>query len=151
MSAPTLLPMLQQMGDAWAALGSPYTSHALVAREGRAWIAQALPKDIKRGTPKECFRNALTLVMRDPNLRYVEGYALRRGIGIPIHHAWAVDKAGRVIDNTWTDPEECEYVGMVFSAEALQNLEYYGTALDAAVIDDYQQQQDNQREEAYES
>lgn len=76
---------------------------------GKVHIAQPLPPQYKRGRMKECFRNAALLATRSRLLCYAEGIAFRY---IPIHHAWCVDKAGRVIDPTWDNPMQAEYMGV---------------------------------------
>jgi hypothetical protein len=78
---------------------------------GQFWTPAPLPKRVKPMRPKECFFNALKLVMRRrKTLRYVEGVALSM---IATHHAWAVDAAGTVIDPTWETPGSA-YFGVVF-------------------------------------
>lgn len=51
----------------------------------------------KRGTPKECYRNAANLVIGS-NLTYIEGYV--QLLNVPIAHAWCINPKGRVIDPT---------------------------------------------------
>ncbi len=55
---------------------------------------------------RECYANAQKLVLDADytvgwkhKLHYVEGYVVRTGLGIPIHHGWAV-LDGKVIDMT---------------------------------------------------
>jgi hypothetical protein len=51
---------------------------------------------------KACYSNAAQLALDHPDkYTYVEGYVLA-GI-IPVHHAWVVDRHGRVIDLTLRD------------------------------------------------
>ena len=53
---------------------------------------------------KACYGNAAQLALDKPDkYTYVEGYVLA-GI-IPVHHAWVVDRRGRVIDLTLRDRE----------------------------------------------
>jgi hypothetical protein len=79
---------------------APRSPMALLLAHGRTWPGQPLPSGIRLGKAKACFQNAHELCMtRD--LVYCEGFAAS-GLGIPIHHAWAVDPAtGGVIDPTW--------------------------------------------------
>ena len=78
---------------------------------------------------KECFRNATLLAVR-AGYRYAEGYAIRPDLGIPMHHGWCVDDAGRVIDPTWRDPERCFYLGVEADAHKVAaivtRIGYYG-------------------------
>ena len=69
-----------------------------------------------------CFRNAFMLAVRH-NLTYVEGFATHL---IPVHHAWAVDTLGTVIDPTWDEMtkykaewEAREYIGVPFALSYL--------------------------------
>ena len=75
------------------------TSCQFVLDYGWFYTPSPLPKKVKPGTPNECYRNALELVLHDPSLIYVEGYASGAG-GLPIRHAWVTDGHGRAIDNT---------------------------------------------------
>jgi hypothetical protein len=89
---------------------------SLVLRNGQFYRPQPLPAEYKRGKIKECFYNAYKLSW-NKNLTYVEGFA--NGALVPVQHAWCVDAAGNVIDNTWPD---CGTV-------------YYGVALDKQFVD----------------
>lgn len=51
------------------------TIEELLLTHGRAWTAAPLPPEIQWGPIKQCFRNALTLARRRPDLTYAEGYA----------------------------------------------------------------------------
>lgn len=86
---------------------------------GRPWQAQALPGQVSRGRPRQCYENAGTLAMSRPDLTYVEGYACPPGIP-PVHHAWCVDADGCVVDNTFTDPEDAKYYGVPISRAKLE-------------------------------
>jgi predicted ABC-type ATPase len=96
-------------------------SEDLVRAEGAWFVPQPLPKDVKYGKQKECFKNAFQLASNSPDkYTYVEGYASPAGVPIPIHHAWVVDKDGKVIDNTWRKPGEA-YIGVAFSNKYMLN------------------------------
>ena len=90
---------------------SPY---ALLLDHGVEGCGIALPAEYLPGLPNNCFSNTLHLCIADPSLTYVEGYA---GAIIPIHHAWALDAEGRVIDTTWDDPEGRSYLGIPFQTD----------------------------------
>ncbi|OGC89255.1 MAG: hypothetical protein A2W25_04305 [candidate division Zixibacteria bacterium RBG_16_53_22] len=121
--------MRERMGkpDGWV-YGCP---EEFVLKNGRQWTPAPLPPDIPRMTVKECFRNAAMLALEHPELTYVEGYALSI---ISTHHAWCVDKEGRVVDPTWPEVGT-EYYGVPFDKawlfRELHKMEYYG------LIDDY--------------
>jgi hypothetical protein len=105
---------LQKMSQAWRSLkASPgaWLTAEFLLHKGVDCQAQALPKRYSRMIPKQCFRNAAQLVQRRKGLQYCEGYFLRPDIGIPIHHAWAIDQENRVIDPTLDDPEAGEFIG----------------------------------------
>jgi hypothetical protein len=85
------------------------------------------------GAFKECFMNSAKLAMEDSSLAYCEGYA--DGV-IPVHHAWCVDKAGRVVDPTWESGQH--YFGIKFQLDyVLQVTE--DTGYWASVLDNYHQ------------
>lgn len=90
-----------------------HTSIEYVKSKGKEFLGQPLPKNIQRGTPKQCFANATHLVVAKEGWNYAEGFAMRDGL-LPVLHAWAVDDKGGVVDNTFEDPEHCAYVGIVY-------------------------------------
>jgi hypothetical protein len=77
------------------------------------------PGKIERGKMKECFRNAFLLADMK-NLIYVEGFATFSGIGLPVLHAWCVNKKGVVIDPTWDHGDE--YWGVPFSMRYIRKI-----------------------------
>lgn len=110
--------VIQAQADAWAALGHPYfgaletiiLKHGVDGRPAR--------HGFKRRAQKECFKNAAELAFQ-AGLRYVEGYAMRPDLGIPIAHAWNLDEDGGVIDVTWRKAEDAQYLGIIFSIQTL--------------------------------
>ena len=78
-----------------------------------------------KGPMKLCFMNAYNLAIEDDRLTYVEGFALNI---IPIHHAWNIDREGRLVENTWKTPG-VEYFGVPFKtiyvAEAINETGRY--------------------------
>jgi GNAT superfamily N-acetyltransferase len=78
--------------------------------------AQPLPAEYERGEPKECYRNATLLMMRNPKLRFAEGIAYAE-FGLPYLHAWCVDPDGKVVDPTWAHPEKCTYTGVIYDRQ----------------------------------
>jgi hypothetical protein len=100
-----------------------YIREMFVLEHGVECYAQPLPKGIRRGWPKQCFANARNLVKRRKSLTYCEGFVLVPRIEFfPIHHAWAIDKDRRVVDNTLVDPEVCGYIGIPVSADELREV-----------------------------
>lgn len=127
----TLRGMIRQRADHMrAAFGRPLAMDEFLAEKGQAFTPQALPGGIAPGVPKECFSNAAFLVLAGIAPTYAEGYAMRPDLGLPIHHAWAADEQGRVIDPTWSSPEGCVYLGVGIGCgaleQALSELEVYG-------------------------
>lgn len=73
-------------------------AHAkFILAHGRAWEPTAQTFKGWRGKQKECFGNAAKLVLREPSLTYVEGYATAI---IPFHHAWCVTPDGTIVEPT---------------------------------------------------
>jgi len=75
------------------------------------------PDWMQKGIPKQCYANAARLVMKYPNLRYVEGYGVCHDV--PMLHAWVYDVVeNRHYDPTWED-RGLEYYGTIFEDEFL--------------------------------
>jgi hypothetical protein len=73
------------------------------------------PAPPKYGTPRAgyyafAFAAGLTHA-HHPELLYAEGLSRRHGAD-PIHHAWCVDRKGRVVDLALPNPEDGEYLGV---------------------------------------
>jgi hypothetical protein len=79
---------------------------AFLLRHGRGFTSDARTFKGRRMMAQNCFRNATLRAHRDESLTYVEGYVWSL---IAIHHAWLIDRDGRVIDPTlkakWLDGE----------------------------------------------
>ncbi len=90
-----------------------------VLTHGRRWPAPPRPA-LVRGRVRECFKNAADRVIRtglgDGTLTYVEGFAARAAVPLPVLHAWVADRAGRALELTWRlEPgEDTAYFGVPF-------------------------------------
>jgi len=118
---------LEQQAALYRRLGAGGFMETFVLRNGKRRRGD-LYKGV-RGKPKDCFCTAATYVLQRNVGRYVEGYAVRPGLGLLIHHAW-VEVGGVVIDPTWDRPEEAEYLGVSFTPKELRRElflnKYYG-------------------------
>lgn len=111
---------VQHEYDAWQKLGGCDYMRAFLLECGEEYIG-AKPTT-KRGTPKQCFANAGDMALYSPHLTYCEGLAWRpNGIPIAIHHAWLVTDDGTVVDPTWQDCGDCEYLGVTVDKETLRS------------------------------
>ena len=109
--ADTIQHFVQDMAPHWWVYG-------FVAKHGRLFgPRRPLRKKSAANQPQMCFWNAYVLTSLRPELIYVEGFA-RFAIGGNqshiVHHAWAVDSGGRVLDPTL---KGTEYFGIPFKAE----------------------------------
>ena len=87
-----------------------------------------LHASFKRGALGDCYMNAGRAAWDNPDLRYVEGYAVPGTVAFPMMHAWLIDLDGRVIDPTWANG--AAYFGVVIPSDAysecLMRLGYWG-------------------------
>lgn len=73
----------------------------------------------KRDEMKQCFANAGKLALFNSKYTYVEGYVIC--VGVPLHHAWVIDKSGNLIDTTLKDGKNIsEYYGVPIKTEFLR-------------------------------
>jgi hypothetical protein len=92
-----------------------------VLRHGKFFHRDAgrAEREFENTTARECFTNALMGAVWHDDLTYVEGYAWN-GL-LPVHHAWLVDKEGRVFDPTWEaldhDLSDAVYLGVAFDTK----------------------------------
>ena len=92
-----------------------YTSEAdFILKNGHSFENTALPRKVRMGRPRECFRNAATLALRKPDIyMYIEGYAVNRWIAMhTVTHAWCITSDNHVVNPTWD--EGTEYFGVPF-------------------------------------
>lgn len=100
--------------------GMATTPDRLILEHGQAFATGPDTYTGKRGTPHHCYENATKRVLQNPDLEltYVEGYMTVHGI--PISHAWAVDKRGVVVDPTIKPhPDVKGYFGVPFTNQYL--------------------------------
>jgi hypothetical protein len=100
-----------------------YTSEAdFILKNGRSFEYAALPRGVRMGRPRECFRNAAALALRKPDIyMYVEGYAVNRWIAMhTVAHAWCINSDNFVVDPTWD--EGTEYFGVPFRHDYLRRV-----------------------------
>lgn len=91
---------------------------AMSERQVEHFTPQPLPKGVRKRKAKRCYRNAVQLVLANPDVYfYSEGYAKGPATNLWYPHAWAVDHEGRVVDQTWPNPEDCRYIGVKFTAK----------------------------------
>lgn len=109
--------LFEHLRDGWVYKGV----HNFLLREARVWSPDA--GILKRGTPKNCFDNAYQLAKRR-GWRYVEGYATSI---IPVHHAWVVDDADRIVEKTWP-ALGVAYFGVVLPLERVLRARLSGCA-----------------------
>lgn len=93
------------------------------------------PKGMKLGTKGRCFVNAFRLAQDNPSLVYCEGFCLSAGGSLLIHHGWATDGTGRVIDNTLRKAAAA-YAGVPFGTEFL-NANLLKNRAVICLLDDY--------------
>lgn len=118
MAPVSLRALLTQETEALAFLGGSSLLTKLVLKHGIE--GRGIAHGHKMGVPKECFKNAAERALWEP-FDYVEGYAMRDSLCIPIHHAWLLNPDGEVIDVTWDRPEECQYLGIKIGHRKLRS------------------------------
>ncbi|MEN8447140.1 MAG: hypothetical protein ABG776_19245 [Cyanobacteria bacterium J06555_13] len=96
-----------------------------------------LPPEVERGIPKYCYSNTQDLLDSHAELTYVEGYAIRDVVSLPLPHAWLMTSEGTAVDPTWSDDGVC-YFGIPLQTNWVQQflaerVERYGDD-DIAII-----------------
>lgn len=124
---------LTQMANALKSFGQDPNIYSVTLEHGREYDTAPLPPDVTRGPAKQCFQNAINIA-DDDELVYTEGYVLRPGVPMLIHHAWCVTPDGTVVDPTLDRPEECAYYGIEFQLHWILDLGYTGLALERFTI-----------------
>lgn len=70
------------------------------------------------GTPKMCYANSVKQALIN-NLIYVEGFGILRGFGLPISHAWCVERGSLNVIDVTSDKFE-SYCGVPFKTEYVE-------------------------------
>jgi len=127
----SLREQLQQNLDSWAVLGHDSLLEGFVleaANVERSGASRGSNLGDSFREPKMCFYNAGRTVLLSAaspgssSIDYCEGFAWRDSVGFPVHHAWLWDRGNdELIDTTFTDPEECSYLGIAFSTSELSH------------------------------
>jgi hypothetical protein len=114
-----------------ARLIDPYPSiERFILNYGQQWPGRPLPANYNKRKPGYCYMNSYRLMISS-ELRYVEGYAQREELSIPVLHAWCLDEDDAVVDTTWARPETCQYFGVVMPRDwyidQVMNATHYGS------------------------
>lgn len=110
----TLLGILQAFADSVGRSKLDLdNSYALVLELGRSFAPQPKPQGIKWGRMKRCYENAFQLMTEHPTMTYCEGFVFLEKLALPIEHAWCIDEAGGVVDNT-VRASTVAYFGIAF-------------------------------------
>lgn len=88
-----------------------YGLYDFVLREGRFFTPRSRPGDTRHGAAGEPFLNSVAN-STTKQLLYVEGYAVKEIISVPVLHAWNSDDEGFAVDTTWHVPGVA-YFGVV--------------------------------------
>jgi hypothetical protein len=93
------------------------TPASLLLRHGQPFIANDKTYEGERLPPHMCYMNSFHDMLDHPDRDYVEGYILVHGV--PIEHAWTVDKSGQIYDRTikGLDPNISGYFGIPFNRD----------------------------------
>lgn len=111
------LEALDHLSQRYLKNGAVQSPHRFMLDNGQAFRVTEATFAGKRGVPKQCYSNAGQIALGSSELQYAEGYVT--SIGIPIHHAWLVNRHGEVIDPTLRDNDPDfggrAYFGLVFN------------------------------------
>ncbi len=116
---------LKQLAEALRCANMPagaWINYEFIVRNGKEYEGVDLPTRFDQMSMKQCFRNTKTLVARYRSLTYVEGVvSLKTARHVPLHHAWAIDKDGNVVDVTIDTPTQFYYCGVKINKHLLDN------------------------------
>ena len=111
------------------------TRYEFILEYGWWYEPSPLPEGIEANPPGQCFMNAFNLALDDDSLIYCEGVVLPLGGSIPVHHAWATDGTGRVIDST-VESLAGAYAGVPFNTMFLNHYHLRNREV-VSLLDDY--------------
>lgn len=94
----TLTGFLQKMGDMQKMPEGASSPANFILKHGHSYVANAKTFEGTRGPMHECYKNATLAALNNKDQTYVEGYVSVHGV--PIEHAWTVDKTGQIYDST---------------------------------------------------
>ena len=122
MAVPTLASQDQVIGKIIASIRKyeEYPSYykpisPLILRCGRPWYIGERTFAGRRARRKQCYMNSYSLVDRNPEMIYVEGWCSNE---IIFPHAWCIDAEGQVIDPTLREADG--YYGIPFQWKYVQ-------------------------------
>ncbi|UCC74968.1 MAG: GNAT family N-acetyltransferase [Gemmatimonadota bacterium] len=122
-----------------AAKGKTYRSAKLTDDE-RAHLFSILDQRCRRFQLGACYYNAMITALDDPTeqLKYVEGYAIRDGIPMPIHHGWLTIN-NKVVDLTWRlrTPRRRGRLRNRMIGEFVEGLQYVGVEFPTSQVRRY--------------
>ncbi len=109
----------------------------LLSEHGKVYHFDAGSIKGPRGKMHGCYQNAGRNALNDSSLTYVEGFVSVHGI--PVSHAWTVDRSGKVLDPTLRDLKGVQgYYGVPFRTSYLQKrimqTRYWGLLSDSKEI-----------------
>ena len=91
---------LRQLSGVMKMPGGMKSPAQFILDNGQNYIANNKTYEGPRDAIHECYKNATLAALSNKDRTYVEGYMLVHGV--PIEHAWTVDKTGQVYDSTVT-------------------------------------------------
>jgi len=95
-------------------------------RHARLYTRPIAHPRLLRRKEGECWRNAFHASVRDPNLRYVQGFVHPSHADQLVPHAWCVDDTGTLYEMTWDVTRAMggeRYVGVIFTFDDLMVLQ----------------------------
>jgi hypothetical protein len=88
----------------------------------------------RKPKPSSCYYNSQLLAIDNPELKYFEGTATTKKLGIPLEHGWCVFE-GKVVDVTWVEDGD-EYFGIEVPVEFIKK-KMVETEMSRDVLRDY--------------